>query len=304
MEGVAVSVRAVELKRQGWANALALKAAGWRETRQLGEELTRRALLWVHRWGWTSPSVIDYICLDGGRRGKAAALVRRGLLARRPCTVGTPDAPRYLLTLTDAGRDELWRLQPEIWDISAEIRYQQIRHDYIVQCIVAQEYKAGRKYRSGPELAQRAKAGHKIPDAIIENIAIELELTPKKPRELSAFVSGAQKICNEIDGIKIFSTSKTILETYKKLWKPGTIAKYMRGANRTWFQSGRIPIYKLPNLELIRITDTVPNFKTRSLAESIIKTAYYDFVPRFAADEKAITQKAYEQNDDDEYADE
>lgn len=298
-----MGTRAVELRRQGWANALALKASGWRDTRQLGEELTRRALLWVHRWGWSTPSLIDFLCLDGGRRGKAAALVRRGLLARRACTVGTPDAPRYLLTLTDAGRDELWRLHPELWDINAAIRYQQIRHDYIVQCIVAWEHKFGKRYKSGPELAQNAKSGHKVPDAIIENEAIELELTPKKQHELSAFISGTQNIAQSISTVKIFSPSKTILDKYKKLWKPGSMQKYMRGRDRHWFASGKLIVHTLPDLFLCRITDTVPNFREKSFGGAIIKHNEYAFVRGFFENADALTKKAYSEADD-EYADE
>lgn len=262
---------AVKLKKTLSNNAAVLATTG-HHTRALGDALTGMALLWVWRWGWSSPSLIDYITLDSGRRGKAARLVARGLLKRTDYGHGLPDTPRQILTLTDLGVQELCRLQSEINPELAEvkIRWNQIRHDYLVQCLVAEKYAQhlGKlDYRSGPELALRFQSG-KIPDAVIGRAAIELELTPKKPSEMSMAVIGLADLYQTgvIKGVLIFSPIAAVLTSYEKYLAPGRKLQSWRRdpEKRVQLKGDEVRLTKIPPIEFWRIQNSTPNFLHRN----------------------------------------
>lgn len=241
--------------------------------RELGDQLTARALEWVARWGWAAPSTIDYMCLDGRRKGKAAALQRRGLLSATTPGTYSPDAPRKILTLTERGKEELVRIKPYIdsellGDIP--VRWNQLRHDYIVQNLVAYLYSEDMSYQTGAELAMKYKIP-KVPDAIVNsdivnlgNTAIELDLSIKKERELHQAVRGLVQMIKEGYYIWIISPSRPILERYKKLLRKGAIVyTYARLPNRLWERNGHFAVdvdIKPKTVKYSILKSTIPNF--------------------------------------------
>lgn len=262
------------------SNSLALQQAGV-TTRELGDVLTRKALLWVWRWGWASPSTIDFLTLDGARRGKAARLESRGFLKAFKPGSFAPDAPRKVLRLTDAGLEELSRLHDSL-DLSladVPVRWNQLRHDYIVQNMVAEcVVKMDAKYFSGPELAARQKEWPKVPDAIINDVVIELETTPKKEGELHRAAYGLAQLSAEGRKIRIISTQKPILAAYEKLLAKGSrIKRYVRNSDRTWSNTGfHDPIQIQPQLDLGLLKSTVPSFDKTALGVSMYRIVRKD----------------------------
>lgn len=267
------------IRRGLGSNSAALMVQGV-TTRTLGDELTRRALLWVWRWGWAAPSTIDYLTLDGQRRGKAARLEARGLLrALKPGTFA-PDAPRKVLVLTDAGIEELTRLHENV-DIrlaGTKIRWNQLRHDYIVQNIVAESViQRSSEYISGPELAIQQKDLPKVPDAVIEGEIIELELSAKKEYELHLAARGLYELCDPMMTgfykIKIISTQNGILNGYGQLLRAGAkIKRIKKLGNRTYREVGFYdPIPDFVNLKLFKLKSTTPTF-----AKNPLEGAMYD----------------------------
>lgn len=264
--------------------------------RALGEEGTRRALLWTLRWGFASPGLIDYLTLDPGRRGKAARLVERGFLEEHEYKSGFPDTPRKVLTITEKGIEEFYRLCPDskIEHEKKAIRWNQLRHDYIVQCIVADQYlNKNAKYISGPELAEKYQSG-KLPDAILNGVSIELELTPKKPRELDQFVITVEELYEKciITGLEIYTPVKAIANRYIEILKVGrAVDKWKRNSDRLWYKSGAAYIKKLPPYTIFLIKNTTPNFlhRTKDFPNGIILTEHYHME---RAQKKEISQEA------------
>lgn len=210
--------------------------------RELGDELTRRCLLWVFRWGWASPSTLDFIA-HPGRRGKAARLVERKLLAREATASISPDAPRYLLKLTELGFEELSRLHDPIDTnlIDLPVKRNQIRHDYILQNLV-QDLLRRRfdGYASTRELEVR-NSGGKIPDAIVfcgkEKTAVELEISEKSEREMNQTCDAISEMIKNgvVSNVMIFSTKKSIIALYSKMLQKGAVyQRYRQKDNRMW----------------------------------------------------------------------
>lgn len=272
--------KASGIKRGLGSNGAALSVGGV-TTRALGEDLTRRALLWIWRWGWASPSTIDYLTLDGERRGKAARLESRGLLKAFKPGSYSPDSPRKVLRLTDAGVQELARLHPDL-DLSLSdipVRWSQLRHDYVVQNLVAESViKKEARYFSGPELASKQKDWPKVPDAVIEDAVIEVELSIKKEGELHRAAYGLLKLAAKGRTIRIYSTQRPILKAYSSLLREGArINRYVKNSDRTWSQTGyHDPIKTQPNVELCLFKSTVPTFDKRPLGESMFQVQAID----------------------------
>lgn len=249
---------------------------GLSTSREIGDELTRQALVWCYRWGWSAPSTLDYLT-HKGRCGKAARLQQRELLQAGRVGNWSPDVPRKLLTLTDSGFIELCRLHDNV-NINLQdtkIRYNQLLHDYVVQNLALQQSECARlKYLSGPEIAILG-ARHqwkKLPDAIVNDCAIELELTPKKEHEIWLACDGLIDLflAGTIKSISIYSTQKPILRKYaERLQRGKRLKRYSLAANnKTWHADGWTEKLDFdPPVRYYRI-DTRPDFAKKDLART------------------------------------
>lgn len=238
-------------------------ALAGRSPRAVGAAKDSAALLWVYRWGWSSASVIDAHA-SPGRRGVAARLVRRGLLAATPSPSGrgVRGAPAEVLTLTADGVAEVEAVLPHAevlpYPTAAEraIPWHQLRHDVLVQLWTARRLGEGviDGYVTPRQLAGRPSgAGEKQPDAVwrwpgVGAVAVELELTAKREREqaqaaLALLRAIRPKTATDAgggyDAAVILSHSPAILDRWRRSLTPGeTLPTYERDASRHWRRAG------------------------------------------------------------------
>ena len=163
-----------------------------------GRAKDRAALEWLWRWGWSTATTTDLAVSK--RRGVAKRLADRRLTNSHE----SPGAafkyyPRHCIVLSKAGYDLVseWRDTAGMKHCTGEhIAWHQLRHDHIVQVWTAQQLARGAvvDYVTPREMFVQSAIGVKQPDAlwVLEDgskTAVELELTPKKPREQHAMVS-------------------------------------------------------------------------------------------------------------------
>lgn len=211
-----------------------------------GLEKDRSALAWVYRWGWSSASVIDAYA-SPGRRGVAARLIKRKLLEPHECEAagGIKGVPARALTLTQDGVAEVEaflsaeEIMPYPRDGSRLIKKHQIRHDLLVQRYTVIKLQSDNitAFQTPRELAEFATSGDKYPDAIWtfndgKKIAVELELTAKKGRELDqALLALLRSVKDDgpYDLAVYLSHSPGLLQRYRNALKPGSkIPTYQR----------------------------------------------------------------------------
>lgn len=238
-------------------------ALAGRSPRAVGAAKDSAALTWVYAWGWSSASVIDAHA-SPGRRGVAARLVRRGLLAATPSPSGrgVRGAPAEVLTLTPDGVAEVEAVLPEAEVIpyptqaDRTIPWHQLRHDTLVQLWTARRLHDGTitGYVTPRQMAGRPSgAGEKQPDAVWRHptlgaVAVELELTAKREREqaqaaLALLRAIRPKTATDAgggyDAAVILSHSPAILARWRRSLTPGeTLPTYERDASRHWRRAG------------------------------------------------------------------
>ena len=208
-----------------------------RSPRKQGEIKKFRALLWVYRWGWSSPLVIDRI---GGsqNRGLASRLVKSGFLRSTRTAAGksAKGVPEKILTLTPDGVNEVERRLEDSnqllpYEVNPlKINQQNLRHDLLAQTLTANVFLDGKikKYLAANETRKKSTKGIKQFDVIWYTedetpIGIEVELTSKNARALAQFV---QQIVQAIETNRvaltfIYSDSKAIIQHYNKQFKAG-----------------------------------------------------------------------------------
>lgn len=233
-----------------------------RSSREVGRAKDLAGLVWIYRWGWSTPTIVDMVA-SPSRRGVAARLVKRGLAQRHPTPTGSgaKGVPVDVIVLTpdgvaevEAERDPLpYPTQPDRC-----VPWHQLRHDTLVQLWTARRLVANKiaGYTAPREIADRSQGGIKQPDAVWHSshgqIAVELELTAKKDRELhQAALAMAKAVHPGTEGhpkgpyniVAILSHSEAILAKYRRLLQPGaTITKYKRDAARHWHPDGQIKV--------------------------------------------------------------
>lgn len=229
-------------KKLSPAHAAALKAgleaakASGKTPQQVGHERALQALRWVHLFGWSTASLLEQL-VSTNRGGLAAKLVKQGLLKKHlsPGGGGIKGTPLAVLTLTAAGEAYVTRYADSIDELntySPSIGWAQLRHDCLVQQLAIQALAAANgpmRIISDREARSRGIAG-KIHDLVLIEDAgdtrirtfIEVELTPKKGRELDNFVLGccnsmlkAENAGDEV-ALHIYSDSPALLRHYKQ----------------------------------------------------------------------------------------
>ncbi len=242
-----------ELKSTVAARAALTTALSGKSPRQRGEEKMHAALDWVYRWGWSTPSIIDFV---GGNaaNGLAARLVKRGLLTKTRTASGgsVKGVPIWLLHLSPAGLVEVERVRNELLPYQLDpyrTRQDQLRHYTIAQTATAKSLKTGYvvAFQTETELAQRSSKDTKQPDIVWYlpdgiRMAIEVELTAKWGRDLDHFVLACLIALHprapegsKFDQLALVSDSPAIISRYSKALTPGAhFRTWTKDEQRRW----------------------------------------------------------------------
>lgn len=201
-----------------------------------GQIKTKKALLWVYRWGWSTSTILEIV---GGAKGSglASRLVRRGLLKATKTEAGpAAGAPTAILTLTQQGQNEVEKYienQDDLIEYQLDpyrIDQSKIRHGQLAQSATAKNLRDGGivDYITEPMGASKSKKYAKQHDIIWiyedgEKIGVEVELSAKWKRKLDEFVlSCILSIKNKVvSGIYIATDSKAIQNRYSVAFEVG-----------------------------------------------------------------------------------
>lgn len=207
-----------------------------------GEKKRRRALEWIHRWGYTSPDILRQV-VGQAASGYSSKLSRAGLLVESRTQAGgvQKGVPKTVLTLSTAGLQEAERFSAQLLRYReldpGRINQHLLRHNILAQQLTLNAMKSG----SGNDFMTERMLDHtgdkkdeKKPDVIwsIDGarklFAVEIELTAKWGRDLDDFVL---KVCRALDARQgapkydrfiIASDSPAIIERYKAALSTGT----------------------------------------------------------------------------------
>lgn len=208
---------------------------GSRSPHERGAEKLREVMQWLYLWHKTSSAAVQSL-LGTTQRDYLARLEKRGLVQ----SVAAPGLPiGRVWMLTADGVAVAMAMAGEIYpyDTSpSSIDYRDLRHDLAVQRVVQgfirrqRPAEGSRLDRVVPErLLGADRAGQKRPDALVvyrigdeafqyeEAHAIEVEITPKKGRELDqALFAAAQMVeREEVCAVEYHSHSKALLDGYR-----------------------------------------------------------------------------------------
>ncbi len=220
------------------AEALAKLKAQGKTPQEIGRERAVFALRWLHRWGFSSPQIIDD--LKGTKqRGLCAKLERFGLVRTAKTEAGMlGDLPRKIVVLTEQGLAEAERhcgnaeyLLNPLLD-PHRVNQAQLRHDLMVQKATTLSLLAGQihDFLTPRELAKRSEADIKQPDGVwtYEDdttwpTLVELELTGKWGRKFDEFAERIAAAMTEMryGKILILSDSLALLRRYHEGLKSG-----------------------------------------------------------------------------------
>ena len=232
--------------------------AAWRAklngqtSKEVGQQKIHEACLWIYRWGFSTPSIID--SLSGAKsRGFSARLVSKGLLKSTLCPSygGVKHAPAKVLTLTRSGIEVVEaRADSKIVPYHDAIPFHQIVHDVLVQTITLEKIKTQQiKYFTARENREsRNQPGQKIPDAVWlikgDIYAFELELSAKRSRELDTTCAGLINLVTNqnITGIIIYSPSNAIIDRYKESLKIGNKIDFWKRQGTRWVTESTITV--------------------------------------------------------------
>lgn len=213
------------------------------------------ALTMVHRWGCTSPRILDNHVQ--GRSGLARDLIKALLLDEHP--VPGPgrllDLPSSVVTLTEQATEFIEPKLSEATVYSGEVPWHQLRHDLAVQrlTLAALRKNTISDYRTPAEIAVQSVKGRKQPDAVWvldsgERAAFELELTVKKGREfeqtcLAIIKALDRKLIDAYDLFIVASPSPAILGRYRNALRPDVhLPIWERNPQRQWKQGKVIDV--------------------------------------------------------------
>jgi hypothetical protein len=230
-----------------------------KSTLEIGYEKQQIALAWVYRFGWSSAIVLDRLA-QKNRRGYSNKLVEKKLLqeTENEAGWGVKNAPKKFLTLTKLGVEEIEKdLEEEQMvgypmDGRNLIRLQNAKHDLFVQKYLLNKIeKFGIDlidFKTIRELSTKSEAGIKEPDIVIlhnkRTIAIEIELTIKKGRELDQFCNSIIKslISNKYYQTHIISDSNGIINKYSKILHDinARVPIWRMKENRTWYKTDKV----------------------------------------------------------------
>lgn len=229
-----------------------------RNPRERGREKRRQVLEWLYRWHKTSGPLVQRL-LGTTQRDYLSRLEKQGLVL----SVAAPGLPiGKVWMLTRDGVALAVELTGQLFDYDtspASIDYKDLRHDLVVQKVV-QDYPQWIALPDRPlreiipeRLLGADRAGHKRPDALIvfgqeggypEAHAIEVELTPKKGRELDqALLAAAQMLKREeVCAVEYFSQSQALLDSYRAVLEQPLNVWAKNERSKKWEASRRVEL--------------------------------------------------------------
>ena len=243
-------------------------ALGGKSPRTEGVKRAEEALLWVYRWGWTTPTLLELALRSSGRSGIGNRLIKSGLLVRTPTpSGGINSTPSCILTLSRVGLELATALATTLlpYELNPHrIKPSTIHHGETVQRLTAIKLStwnygmSADSYLTEKELSIGRGKGEKIPDVLWEvtfedqlkpnvKVAVEVELSAKWTNELDTFVylSLRQLKDNDCDAIEIYSTSRALLLRYYKAFLPGQLLQTWTkepGKTGRWVKGGTVKI--------------------------------------------------------------
>jgi hypothetical protein len=195
------------------------------------------ALLWIYRWGWSWPELLDLV---GGSKGSGLArrLEKNNLLiSMTPQAAGLKDTPKKALILTKEGLNEATKQSEMLLRYALDIyklRQTHFRHDVFCQRATAKKMACtpNFSFMTEREMAAQSQPDMKQPDILwMEDgvkTAIEVELTAKWERDLDQFVLGTLKSLNatadspaRFDRMFLFTDAPAIKTRYEAAFKSG-----------------------------------------------------------------------------------
>ena len=248
-----------------------LKAEGT-TSRRRGAEKAQKALTWVYRWGFSTPTLVDQWA-SPTKAGLCKRLIEKGLLQSWPTPGGggQKGIPHAVVALTKEGEAIVVAGLNRVEDLldqagAEEVQWHQLRHDILVQRATLNM--SPHKFLTPKEIKFQSTQGVKQPDCIWvsengEKMGIELELTPKKRgREIDQTILSllhAVKKDNPVglNSIRIFTHSNMILKDYEERLKPGqNINLWEKDTSRRWVLSGKsitVPDWANERFYLVKI---------------------------------------------------
>ena len=245
------------------ATAASRAALGGISPRTAGIERTKKALVWVYRWGWTTTALLD-IAVGSG---VAARMILAGLLVKTPTvSAGIDGTPSHFLTLSRLGLEHATQLSDVELPYklnAARVPQGTLNHHETVQRLTVVRDKLFGDLSSFSTENELRHSGNltptdKIPDAAwnvfndtlfndtngIYRFAVEIELSPKWKQELDTFVyqSLLQLARKTYDGILIFSHSDALLARYKTAFEPGTRLQTWTRPAGAWIRGSTVQI--------------------------------------------------------------
>lgn len=229
--------------------ALASKLAGMSPI-EAGKLREKKALEWIYRFGWASPSTIE-ILVGTDRSGLANRLAKNGKVAitKTDSGVTTKFVPGRFLTLTRMGLEDVERQREFLLPYNLDpyrVNQSNLRHDEMAQRVTVQNLQKGniKGYITEKELIEKFAEGIKHPDVVWilpdgTRMSIEIELSAKWERDLDVFVrSTLQSLVGEnprFDQCSVVTDSPAIMRRYKAAFAPG--AKYCvweKSSDKRW----------------------------------------------------------------------
>ena len=203
-----------------------------------GKERTQKAIEWIYRWGWASPTTLE-ILAGTKRSGLSQRLLKNQLLVSTKTLSRRTEKflPGSFLTLTPTGKHlaEVNRESQMPYDIRPErVNQNHLFHDEMAQRATAERLADGTivDYLTEREMQGRSVNAVKNPDVAWIypgglKVSVEIELSPKWERDLDTFVHSTLVSLSKKDGparfdrMVLVTDSPAIYKRYQTAFLPG-----------------------------------------------------------------------------------
>lgn len=227
---------------------------------QRAEEKRKAALIWLNRWGYTTPEILAALTKTqlGAGAKLARQMVKAGIFREVACSAGgytkylPIDGKRqrvgpYLLMLTNAGKEMAVAYDlccPEGAQNPRQVSSLTIvRHNLLCQMVVARRIGPLDEYLPEPS-AKDVRPGYKKADCLItepsENCveAIEIELSPKNGADLhnALCALGRSFHRGDFDTVSYHFSSPKAMEKYQQLWLFGDLQTHVKTARAGYYE--------------------------------------------------------------------
>jgi len=241
---------------------LAIKLGGL-SSLDKGKERTRKAVEWIYRWGWASPTTLE-ILVGTQRSGLALRLIKNQLVVITKTLSRRTEKflPGTFLTLTPTGKHlaEVNREFQMPYECRPErINQNHLLHDEMAQRATAERLAAGTiaDYMTEREMQGRSMncvknpdVGWIYPDGL--KVSVEIELSPKWERDLDTFVHSTLVSLStksgpaRFDRMVLVTDSPAIFKRYQAAFLPGeTYSLWKKNEKGRWaaVQQTQVPIW-------------------------------------------------------------